>query len=102
MAIGLIVNRETQSLLLGESAVPEVVSTIERAVATTPGIEQVIDLRTIHVGPDDLVVAAGIMVDATMNAERIAATIIEAETRVRAAVAFRTVVYLEPRPSKKG
>ena len=96
MAIGFVVNRETQSLLLGESATREVEASIHDAIATTPGIEAVVNLRTIHLGPDDLVVAAGIVVPAETNAAMIAGAIEEAEARVRAVVPFRTVIYLEP------
>ena len=97
MSIGLIVNRETQSLLVGESATVEVVAAIRQAIGVTEGIEAVVDLRTIHVGPDDLVVAAGIVVDASRNATEIARAVIDAEARVRSVTPFRTVMYLEPR-----
>jgi cation diffusion facilitator family transporter len=97
MTIGLLVNRETQSLLVGESAAVEVVAAIRQAIAGTDGVEAVVDLRTIHVGPDDLVVAAAISVDASQNATGITRAIVEAETRVRRVSPFRTVIYLEPR-----
>ena len=97
MAIGLVVNRETQSLLLGESATSEVEATIRASIMATPGIDVVVDLRTIHLGPDDLVVAAGIVVDPAIDATAIAQAIADAEARVRTAVPFRTVIYLEPR-----
>jgi len=38
-----------------------------------------VDLRTIHVGPDDLVVAAGIAADPSQTASAIARSIVEAE-----------------------
>jgi cation diffusion facilitator family transporter len=97
MAIGLVVNRETQSLLLGESATPEVQASIRAAITGAPGIDGVVELRTIHLGPDDLVIAAGIIVAAAIDAAAIAVAIVDAEARVRAAVTFRTVIYLEPR-----
>jgi cation diffusion facilitator family transporter len=97
MTIGLLVNRETQSLLIGESAAVEVVAAIRLAIATTDGVEGVVDLRTIHVGPDDLVIAAGILVDRSQGAVGIARAIGEAEARVRRVAPFRTVIYLEPR-----
>ena len=100
MAIGLIVNRETQSLLIGESAAVEVVAAIRQAIASSEGIRGVVDLRTIHVGPDDLVIAAGIEVDPSESAGGIARAIVEAEARVRRVAPFRTVMYLEPRVSK--
>jgi cation diffusion facilitator family transporter len=97
MAVGLIVNRETQSLLVGESATTEVVDAIREAIAGTSGIEAVLDLRTVHVGPDDLAVAADIVVDPTQDAGAITLAIAEAEARVREVAPFRTVIYLEPR-----
>jgi cation diffusion facilitator family transporter len=97
MSIGLVVNRETQSLLVGESATDEVVAAIRDALAGTDGVEAVLDLRTIHVGPDDLVVAAGIAVDPTQYASGVTRAIVEAEVRIRAVTPYRTVIYLEPR-----
>jgi cation diffusion facilitator family transporter len=105
MTIGLLVNRETQSLLVGESASVEVVAAIRDAIASTDGIEAVVDLRTIHVGPDDLVVAARVSVDPSQNAADIAGSIADAEARVRRVAPFRTVMYLEPRlrePASEG
>jgi divalent metal cation (Fe/Co/Zn/Cd) transporter len=83
MAVGLVVNRETQSLLVGEAAAVEVVKVIRDAIASTEGIEGVRELRTIHVGPDDLVVAAGVWVDARRTATAISRSIDAAERRVR-------------------
>jgi cation diffusion facilitator family transporter len=92
MTIGLLVNRETQSLLVGESAAVEVVAAIRQAIADADGVQAVVDLRTIHVGPDDLVIAARVAVDRSEDAARIARTIVEAEERVRRVAPFRTVI----------
>jgi cation diffusion facilitator family transporter len=97
MAIGLVVNRETQSLLLGESATGEVEERIRIAITSIDVIAGVVNLRTIHLGPDDLVVASGILVDGAVDGAGIARAIAEAEVRVRATLPFRTVIYLEPR-----
>jgi cation diffusion facilitator family transporter len=97
MAIGLVVNRETQSLLVGEAAAVDVVATIRDAIATTEGIDGVRELRTIHIGPEDLVVAAGVWVDAASSATAISRSIDKAERRVREVAPFRTVVTIEPR-----
>jgi cation diffusion facilitator family transporter len=97
MAIGLLVNRETQSLLVGEAAAVEIVARIKDAIAATEGVEGVRELRTIHIGPDDLVVAAGVWVDAGRSATAITRSIDEAERRVRAVAPFRTIVTIEPR-----
>jgi cation diffusion facilitator family transporter len=97
MAVGLLVNRETQSLLVGEAATVEIVGAIRDAIAGTDGVDGVRELRTIHIGPDDLVVAAGVWVDPRRTATAISRSINEAERRVRAVAPFRTIVTIEPR-----
>jgi cation diffusion facilitator family transporter len=97
MAIGLLVNRETQSLLVGEAASADVVAAIREAIGSTTGIDAVRELRTIHIGPDDLVVVASVWVDARRSATEISHAIDAAERRVQAVVPFRTIVSLEPR-----
>ena len=97
MSIGLLVNRETQSLLIGESAAVEVVEAIRQAIASTEGVEAVVDLRTIHVGPDDLVIAGGIVVSPSETATGITRAIVDAEAGARSVAPHRTVIYLEPR-----
>jgi divalent metal cation (Fe/Co/Zn/Cd) transporter len=102
MAIGLVVNRETQSLLVGEAAAVDIVAAIRDAIASTEGIDGVRELRTIHIGPEDLVVAAGVWVDPELNATAISGSIDAAERRVREVAPFRTVVSIEPRVRAHG
>ncbi|HEY8871096.1 MAG TPA: cation diffusion facilitator family transporter [Candidatus Limnocylindrales bacterium] len=97
MAIGLVVNRETQSLLVGEAAAVDVVAAIRDAISSTEGIAGARALRTIHIGPEDLVVAAGVWVDAARSATDVTRSIDEAKRRVREVAPFRTVVTVEPR-----
>ena len=101
MTIGTVVHRETESLLVGEAATTEVEALVRDAIANTAGIDRVVDLRTIHVGPDNLVVAAGIVVDPALDANGITQAIVDAEARVRAAAPFRTEIYLEPRARRE-
>src|SRR3954469_10810407 len=85
-AIAILLAREMTSLLIGEAALPEQINKIHSAALATPGVEQVIHLRTVHLGPDDLLVAAKIGVPSEVDAEDIAATINAAEARIRDAL----------------
>jgi cation diffusion facilitator family transporter len=91
-----IVAVETKSLLIGESASTEMQRMILAALEEGPGVMQVIHLRTVHVGPDSLLVAGKIAVRATDTAAQVAADINAAEKRVRTAVPIATTIYLEP------
>lgn len=96
VSIAVILAVEIKSLLIGESALPEEVTAIHSALLSTPGVDRVIHLRTMHLGPEDLLVAAKIAVDTDDGGAAIAATIDDAEARLRRALPAARVVYLEP------
>jgi divalent metal cation (Fe/Co/Zn/Cd) transporter len=76
--------------------VPEQLAAIEAALLAAPGVDGVIHLRTMHLGPDELLLAAKIAISADDDGAEIAAAIDNAEARVRAAVPTAKVIYLEP------
>ena len=96
VTVAVVLAVETKSLLLGESATEEHVLAIERALAAGEDIGRVIHLRTLHMGPEELLVAAKISVSHDESAGSIARAIDEAEARVRAAVPIARFIYLEP------
>jgi cation diffusion facilitator family transporter len=94
VVIAVILAVETKSLLLGESATPEDQRKIVEALEQD-GIS-VIHMRTLHLGPDELLVAAKIAVRHDDTATSIARAIDDAERRIRAVVPIARVIYLEP------
>ncbi|TRW43660.1 cation diffusion facilitator family transporter [Georgenia yuyongxinii] len=93
--IAIFLAIEMYSMLIGESASPEHHRAIEEAIPGD-GVERVIHMRTMHLGPDDVLVAAKVAVSAGATAEQIATAIDAAEERVRAAVPLKAQIYLEP------
>jgi len=93
--IAIVLAVETKSLLLGESASRRDVDAIRGALVGV-GVPSVIHLRTLHLGPEELLVAAKIEIAPTASATDVAAAIDAAEQRVRAAVPIARVIYLEP------
>ena len=49
---------EMKSLLIGESATADQQRAILGAIEETPGVRRLIHMRTLHLGPDELLVAA--------------------------------------------
>jgi cation diffusion facilitator family transporter len=96
VVIAVFLAVEMKSLLLGESAEPEQVRAIEAALVDADAIPRVIHLKTLHLGPDELLVAAKIAVESDDSAATVAQAIDAAEARVRAAVPIARVIYLEP------
>ncbi|MBO4273540.1 cation diffusion facilitator family transporter [Microbispora triticiradicis] len=94
--IAVILAVETKSLLIGESAAPEMEQKICAALESAPEVSRVIHLRTLHLGPEELLVAAKIAVEHDDTASEVARGIDEAERRIREAVPIARVIYLEP------
>jgi len=84
------------SLLVGEAASPQEQAAIRRTLAATPGIAQLVQLHTMHLGPDELLVVAKVELDPDLSADNVARVIDAAQARVRQAVPSARVVYLEP------
>jgi cation diffusion facilitator family transporter len=102
IAVAVAVGSHARDLLLGESARPEVREAIEAAALRHPAVEAVPALLTMHLAPDDLLVAANIelrdeltITDAERVADEIAADLREAEPSVRH-------VFLHPSPGRPG
>jgi divalent metal cation (Fe/Co/Zn/Cd) transporter len=61
-----------------------------------PGVRRLIHLRTLHLGPDELLVGAKVEFDPALSLAEAAEAIDEAERRVRAVVPSARIIYLEP------
>lgn len=86
---------EMKSLLLGEGASPEDMTRIRTAIEGTPGVTKLIHLRTQHLGPEELLVAAKLAFDTTLSAEQIAGVINTVEANVRHEVPYAKPMYVE-------
>lgn len=96
IAIAIVLAAETKSLLLGESAGTDEVQKIEKALVDGDTVTRVIHMRTLHLGPEELLVAAKVAVQHDDTATEVASAINAAEERIRAAVPIARVIYLEP------
>lgn len=94
--IAVVLALETKSLLLGEAAGTDEVAKIEKALVDGDTVTGVIHMRTLHLGPEELLVAAKVAVQHDDTATEVASAINAAETRVRESVPIARVIYLEP------
>jgi cation diffusion facilitator family transporter len=96
VTVAVLLGIETKSLLLGEGANQEAVARIRAALEDDDLVERVIHMRTMHLGPEELLVAAKIAVPPGTSATEVAQAIDAAERRVREAEPVARVIYLEP------
>jgi cation diffusion facilitator family transporter len=96
VCVAVILAIETKSLLIGESATRENVTRIETAIVDGHEIERIIHMKTLHLGPEELLVAVKVGVPRGATAADVATAIDAAERRIRAAVPIAAVIYIEP------
>lgn len=94
--VAIVLGFETSSLLVGEGASAEDTGKIRKALEGSKGVQSVIHMKTLYLGPDELMLGAKIGVDGTSTAQDVALVIDAAETAVREVVPAARVIYLEP------
>lgn len=96
VAVAVVLGVEVKSLLVGEGASRSDVAAIRAAVLDGPEAMRIIHMRTLYLGPDELLVGMKIAVAPTSSAAEVAVAIDAVERRVRAAVPVARVMYVEP------
>lgn len=86
---------ESQSLLTGEGASPQVRASITNIAKTQVGIEQVNELLTMHFGPQDLLVALSLDFENGLSAFKVEETVTTIERRIKAVHPEVTRVFIE-------
>jgi len=94
--VAIVLGIETKSLLVGEGANATDRSAIETAILAGPETTHIVHLKTLYLGPDEMLVGAKIAVDSNKRFFVVAADINAIEQRVRAAVPVARVIYIEP------
>ncbi len=96
IVIAIVLVIEMKSLLIGESASADMRAAIIAAIESSPNVDQLIHIRTEHIGPDEILVGAKIEFASSLSADQLVAAINDTEDAIRAAVPAATVIYLEP------
>ncbi|MEV8267201.1 cation diffusion facilitator family transporter [Microbacterium sp. NPDC076911] len=100
--VAILLGIETKSLLVGEGATVADRDRIVAAVLDGPEVYKIIHIKTLYLGPDELLVAAKLAFAADKSLGDVAYEINTIEERVREAVPTARVIYFEPdiyRPS---
>lgn len=94
--VSFLLAREMRSLLIGESADPEVQQLLHDTLAAGRGVRRVLGTRTLHLGPSDLLVEAQLHFDERLGAGELAGLVRELQAEVRRQVPIARLVSLEP------
>jgi cation diffusion facilitator family transporter len=96
IVVAVILGMETKSLLVGEGANDDDLVKIEQAILDGPEAERIIHMKTLYLGPDELLVAAKVGFHADQRLLEVATATNVIEQRIRHAVPTARVIYMEP------
>jgi cation diffusion facilitator family transporter len=94
--VAIVLGIETKSLLVGEGASAEDTAAIRTAIMAGPEALQIIHMKTLYLGPEELLVGVKVAVDGKQLLADVASSINAVEKRVRKAVPIARVIYVEP------
>ena len=96
VAVAFLLAREMLGLLLGEAATPEVRRRIVDTVAGFEPVDRVVELRTMHIGPQELLIAIDVLFRDGMDTDAIEAAIDEMARAIRVSVPEARAIFIEP------
>jgi cation diffusion facilitator family transporter len=96
LAVAFLLGRENAALLLGEAVDPQVRERIETAIGGIDGVQGLIELLTMHLGPDEFLVVADVRFRDELDTEDIARAIDRVEAAIREAEPGAVRIYVEP------
>ena len=101
-AIAALLASEMKSLLIGEAASPSVEARMRAAIESAPSVRRLIHMRTLHLGPDELLLGAKLEFAGDLDVPALARAIDVVEARVRAEVPETRVIFVEPDVMRSG
>jgi len=94
--VAIVLGIETKSLLVGEGASATDTEKIREAINAHPRVEALIHMKTLYLGPDELLVGAKVAFGRARKLSDVATDINELEASIRAEVPIARVIYIEP------
>lgn len=96
VAVAVILGIETKSLLVGEGASEADEQLIRDTISGHDEVNRLIHMKTLYLGPDELLVAAKVDFGGGRRIEDVTASINILEHDIRKAVPVARVIYIEP------
>jgi cation diffusion facilitator family transporter len=95
-AVALFLGREMHALIVGETASPRVNERIREIVGGSPVVEQVVELRTVHVGPDEIFLVLEVAFADELTIDEVEHAIDELEAEIRRELPQVARIFIEP------
>lgn len=93
--VAFFLARKTKQLLIGQSVAPAQRTRMIEIIEQSPGVRKLVHMRTMHLGPEEVLVGMKIVVDDAMTAHDATRFIDVIEARLRAELPILKRIYVE-------
>ncbi len=93
--VAIMLCYETKALIIGEAASQETVSGIHKIASSNPAVMSINELRTMHMGPNDILLTLSLDVDNELPGNQVEDAIHDIERTIRADFPDVTRVFVE-------
>ena len=99
VAMAVKLGMDSKELLIGRAAAPGLERLIREEIESRPGVDALLELRTMHMGPDSLIVAARIDLDDDLAASQTEDLADEVDRRLSEKLPLEPHVFIDPTPA---
>jgi cation diffusion facilitator family transporter len=99
-AVATLLAYETKGLLIGEAAAPSVVRALRKMVGESEGVRTINELRTVHFGPTDILVAISVDFADALSSRQVEQSVTAIEAAIKQAYPSVTRVFVEAQSPK--
>jgi cation diffusion facilitator family transporter len=96
IVVAVRLGMDNREYLIGRAADPKELETIHDEIGKTPGVDSIVDLLTMYMGPDHLIVAARVDFGGDLSADRAEEIADEIDKRLAERLPLKPDVFLDP------
>ena len=101
VAVAVKLGLDSKELLIGRAAAPEVERLIREEIESRPGVAALLELRTMHMGPESLIVGARIALNDELVADQAEDLADEVDSRLSGKLPFQLHVFIDPTQTRQ-
>jgi divalent metal cation (Fe/Co/Zn/Cd) transporter len=90
-----------KTVIIGRAASPEIERAIREEIESRPGVDTLLELLTMHVGPDGLIVAARVALSDELGADEAEDLADEVDRRLSESLPLQPYVFIDPTQTRQ-
>ena len=96
IAVAVKLGMDSREMLIGRAASPEIERVIREEIESRPGVDALLELLTMHMGPDSLIVAARVALNDELNADEAEDLADDLDSRLSEKLPLQPHVFIDP------